>query len=102
MFVRLTFCKFAPEAINEVKRIYMKEIAPEVQKQKGNRAIRLMEPVDKADDFISLTEWSTKADADAYEASGLYKSLVGKLASFLTKDPVLRSYHAEDVLATVL
>ena len=34
MFVRLTFCKFLPEKINEAKRIFTKEIMPAVRKQK--------------------------------------------------------------------
>lgn len=98
MFVRLTFCKISPEAIAEVKKIYREDIVPAVQQQKGNLGILLLEPVDKADDFVSVSRWRTKADSDAYETAGLYKSLVGKLAGFLTKEPVLRTYEAEDVL----
>jgi|SRR5947209_5431132 len=97
MFVRLTSLKFSPESIAEVKRIYMQDVVPVVSKLKGNMGIVLLEPVDKADDFVSISRWNTKADADAYESDGLYKSMVGKVASFLTKEPVLRSYHAEDV-----
>lgn len=98
MFVRLTFCTFAPEAIAEVKRIYGQDIAPVVMQQKGNMGILLLEPLDKADDYVSVSRWSTRADADAYENAGLYKSLVGKLAGYLTKEPVLRCYEAEDAL----
>lgn len=97
MFVRLTFCKFSPESINDAIDVYNRDIAPVVRQQKGNISIRILEPVDKADDFVSITEWNTKADADAYEESGLYKSLVGKLANFFSKPPTLRSYNAQDV-----
>ena len=99
MFVRLTFCKFTPESINEALNIYKKEVVPVVSKQKGNIGIRMLEPVDKSDDFISVTEWSTQADADAYESSGLYKSMVGKIVDLVAKPPVLRSYHAQEVTA---
>lgn len=98
MFVRLTFCKFAPEALADVKRIYRQEIVPAVTEQKGNMGILLLEPVDKADDYVSVSRWRTKADAEAYEDTGMYKSLVGKVAGYFIKEPVLRSYEAEDVL----
>ena len=97
MFVRLTFLKFSPESIAEVRRIYRQKVVPVASQQKGNMGIVLLEPVDKADDYISVSRWRTKADAEAYESSGLYKSLVGKFADYLTKEPVLRSYEAEDV-----
>lgn len=100
MFVRLTFCKFAPDSIAEAKKIYTQDIAPVVSQQKGNMGILLLEPVDKADDFVSVSRWSSQADADAYERSGLYKILVGKLRDFFVKEPVLRSYEAEDVLVS--
>ena len=98
MFVRLTFCKFSPETIEEVKEIYRQEIVPVVREQKGNMGILLLEPIDKADDYVSVSRWRSKADAEDYENAGLYKALVGKLAGFWTKDPVLRSYEAEDVM----
>ena len=98
MIVRLTFCKFSPDSIDEVKAIYNRDIAPVARMQKGNLSIRFIEPVDKSDDFISISEWATKEDVDVYESSGVYKSLVGKLSDFLTKPVVLKSYTTEDVL----
>ena len=97
MFVRLTFCKFSPESISDALSMYKKEVVPVVSQQKGNIAVHMLEPVDKADDFISLTQWGTKADADAYESSGTYASLVGKLSDHLAKPPVLKSYETTDV-----
>lgn len=99
MLVRLTYCKFAPDSIDEVRKIYNEEIAPVARRQPGNVGIRIMEPVDKADDFISISEWATQADVDAYENSGLYKTLVNKLADFWVKSPVLKTYHVEEVMA---
>ena len=48
MFVRLTFCKFLPEKINEARKIFTEEIMPTVRKQKGLVNIRLFEPVTKS------------------------------------------------------
>ena len=99
MLVRLTFCKFIPDSIDEVRRIYNQDIAPVVRMQPGNIGIRIMEPIDKADDFISVSEWATQADVDVYESTGLYKTLVNKLADFLVKPPVLKSDQVEEVMA---
>ena len=98
MFVRLTFCKFAPESIEEARRIFMKDVVPVVRNQKGNINVRLLEPTELSDDFISITEWETQADANAYGHSGTYKQLVNLLNSYFTKAPVLKTYHAESVL----
>ena len=98
MFVRLTFVKFAPESVTEAKRIFRTEVVPVVRKQKGNIGIRLLEPGELSDDFISVTEWETQADADAYSASGTYKQLVDLLKGLYAKAPVLKTYHSEEIL----
>ena len=98
MIVRLTYCKFIPERIAEAKKIYTADVIPVVKKQKGNVSIRLLEPANKTDDYISVTEWKTKADADAYSSSGVYKDLVRKLEPFFTKQPELKTYVFEEVL----
>ena len=72
MIVRLTYCRFTPDSIDKVKAIYNRDIAPVARMQQGNLSIRFIEPVDK--------------------------SLVGKLADFLTKPAVLKTYTTEDVL----
>lgn len=98
MIIRFTFCKFLPERIVEAKRVYKEEIVPAVKKQKGNMGVRLLEPADKTDAYISVTEWKTKADADAYHTSGVYKNLVSKLEGFFVEQPELKTYSAEEVM----
>lgn len=97
MFVRLTFCKFLPEKVNEARKIFTEEIMPTVRKQKGLLNIRLMEPVEKTGDYISITEWATPQDADMYDNSGLYKKLVAKLEPFFTQKPLLKTYTVEEI-----
>lgn len=100
MHVRTTLVKFLPDYIEQAKKIYYEEIAPVVRQQRGNTGIWLLEPTDKAEDFISLTQWKSKADADAYDNSGLYKNLVKKLEDFISSTPVLKTYNAEEVKVT--
>ncbi|HEV7620318.1 MAG TPA: antibiotic biosynthesis monooxygenase [Flavisolibacter sp.] len=96
MYVCLTFCKFLPGSVREVRRIYNEEIAPILRKQKGNINALLMEPADKSDDFISITQWKTKHDADTYVFGGLYKRFLSKLEAYCTKAPALKTYYVEE------
>ena len=98
MILRFTYVNFLPERLQEAKRIYNEEIVPVIKRQKGNIDCKLLEPENKTDDYISMTIWETKADADEYESSGTYKELVNKLRKDFSKAPVLKVYSAENVL----
>ena len=78
--------------------MYANEIVPFVKKEKGNLDCRLLEPTDRSDNFISMTVWDNKEDADAYHSSGDYKKLVDKVKVFFTKDAVLKTYKTEGVM----
>lgn len=98
MYMRLTFCRFSPSTIQEAKRTYMEEIIPVLLQQKGIIDALLMEPTDQSDDFISITQWNSKADADAYVFSRTFHKLVTKLEGFLAKQPIVKTYTAEKVM----
>ncbi len=98
MYVRLTYLNFLPGKADEAKRIYNNELVPVVKQQKGNLDCRLLEPVDKTDDYISMTVWENKEDADTYHSSGVYKQLVDRVREFYAKDPVLKVYSAQSIL----
>ena len=98
MFVRLTYFGFKPEKLKELKKFYNEIAIPTLKQQKGNLECRLLEPVDKKEDYISMTTWEKKEDADAYHNSGVYKDLVDQVRPFFSKEPVLRVYETEDVM----
>ncbi len=98
MFVRMTYFGFKPEKLQELKKFYNEVAIPTLRKQKGNLDCRLLEPVDKNEDYISMTTWENKEDADAYHSKGVYKDLVDRVRPFFSKEPVLRVYQAQDVL----
>jgi heme-degrading monooxygenase HmoA len=98
MIVRLTYLNFIPENIVQAKAIYHDDVMPTVRKQKGNIDCRLLEPMDKSDEYISMTTWETMADADAYESSGIYRELVNKVKKDFSKAPVLKVYMSESIL----
>ncbi len=93
MFARLTFLRIQRERAEDVKKIFNDEIVPVVKSQKGNVGIWLLEPTNENDDFISLTEWMSKADSDTYENSGTYRTLVDKIKDMYTSKPVLKTYN---------
>jgi heme-degrading monooxygenase HmoA len=96
MIARLTFFGVHPQDVEELKKIYNEEIVPVIRAQKGNMGAWLLEPKDEADDYISLTEWLSSEDADAYESSGTYRTLVSKALSRFKSGPVLKTYSAVD------
>ena len=97
---RLTYFGIRANDVEDVKKIYNEECVPVIKKQKGNVGAWLLEPTNPDDDFISLTEWLSMADAEAYETSGTYKTLVDKLRSKFKGNPVLKTYTAAETKVT--
>ncbi len=95
MYVRLTTVKPHADKIAELVSIYNSEVVPQVKKAKGNIDIFLLEPAQKGDDYISITMWNSKADGDAYESSGQYKTMVDKVRHTFAAPPVLKTYEAK-------
>src|SRR5258705_10729265 len=79
MYVRLTFISFLPGRVEEAKTVYNGELAPAVKKQKVNLDCRLLEPVNAGDDYISMTVWETKQDADNYHTAVVSKKMVARV-----------------------
>jgi heme-degrading monooxygenase HmoA len=96
MLARLTFLKAQNADVEEFKRMYREEIVPVIRNQKGNLGAWLLEPVNEQDEFISLTEWITAADAEAYDSSGTYKELVAKVKDKFQGEAVLKVYNIAD------
>jgi heme-degrading monooxygenase HmoA len=98
MYVRLTYVNFLPGRAEEAKMIYNGELVPAIKKQKGNLDCRILEPVDNADDYISMTVWETKEDADAYHSTGIYKKMVERIKDLFSKEGILKVYSSENVM----
>ena len=100
MHVRLTYMKFLPGMAEQARKIYYENVVGTLKKQKGLLECKLLEPLDKSGDYISLTSWQSMEDAQAYEASGLYKELVDQVKDLYSQPPVLRSFNAKEVMQT--
>ena len=95
MWIRLAFAKIKPGSVDEFRKIWNAEIRPIIEKQNGFVDAMFLEPVSEEDDFISCTLWDSKADGDAYEASGTYKEMVGKIMHTLAAPPMVKSYEVK-------
>jgi len=93
MFARLTFIDILPERQDDLRKIFNEEIIPAVRAQKGNIGIWLLEPTDITNEYISLTEWISAADADLYDSSGTYRKLVDKVKAMYKSRPILKTYN---------
>ncbi len=62
---------------------------------------RTQKDIDSTDDFISLTEWISEAEANAYESSGAYRELVDKLKDKYKNKPVLKTYNVTETKIAV-
>jgi heme-degrading monooxygenase HmoA len=95
MWVRLTFAKIKPDSVDELRKIYNEELLPTIKAQKGFVDAMLLEPVNEEEDLISCTLWESKENGDAYETSGTYKEMVGKVANTFAGPPTLKSYEVK-------
>ena len=56
--------------------------------------VELLEPADESESFGVITIWSTRAAAEAYEASGTAGEVVSLVKEFFAGPPTLRSYES--------
>jgi heme-degrading monooxygenase HmoA len=96
MYARLTFIEIDPKDSKEVSSMYNTEIVPAIREFKGVKDVMLLEPTDSTGQFISITTWKSKADADEYENSGTYRRLVDKFKEKFISKPVLKTYNAQE------
>ncbi len=100
MFVRIVSAKIQEGKLDEFKKIYTEIIIPELKSVKGCRYVYLIESINEQDEFISLTIWDNKEDADKYESSGKFAELVNQIKHtfsqfYLWKMALEKSYNAK-------
>ena len=93
MYVRMTFFKVKDGKMDPLRDLYNKNVVTAHKNHKGIRFVHLLEGLDDRNEGISVTAWDTKADLDAYEASGDYERLRGLFNEMYNGVPSLRSYE---------
>jgi heme-degrading monooxygenase HmoA len=85
MYVRIVSHILQKEKIEEFRNIYSEKIIPSLQHTKGCQYAYLVESMHQTNEVISLSIWDSKADAEAYEKSGLFEQLLDELRPTFSK-----------------
>ena len=92
MYARAVNIQFQPGKIDEASRIVKDSIVPAMKGQKGFKGqLLLTQP--NTGKAISINLWETEADLTAFEASPLYKELMGKIAGIIAGPPTTERYE---------
>ena len=100
MYIRIVSMKIQEGKLNEFKELYHNKVIPTLKSTQGCRHVFLTQSVQEKNEFISVTIWDKKQDADAYEASGKFAELVSKLEEtfsqfYLWKMQLEKDYSAK-------
>jgi heme-degrading monooxygenase HmoA len=79
MFVRILSLVIQDNMVEEFKELYTKLIMPSLRNTKGCQYVFLTESVNAKNEFISVTIWKSKEDADEYEFEGQFQELTDKV-----------------------
>jgi quinol monooxygenase YgiN len=84
-YMRIVSPQVRPGQEGRLKHIYNNEILPVLRTVKGCRYASLVENIHNEGQFLSLTIWNKKDDADKYESSGLFARLRDKVRDTFTE-----------------
>jgi len=84
LYVRIVSHQVHSGMKDEFKRIYNNEVLPILTKVYGCRSAYLTENPEDEGKLFSISIWDTHADADKYEQSGLFDTLLNKLKPALS------------------
>lgn len=80
------------EQVKEFARIYMSEVLPELENERGFASARLMIEEDGRM-AVSLTVWNTREDCVKYHCSRAYRQFVAKTQHLLVGDFVVKLFR---------
>ena len=92
MYARVVNVQFLEGKLDEAKRIVNEDVVPALKKQKGFNSQLLLTQEDTRS-AISINLWETEADLTAFEASPIYREVLGKLSSVLAGPPNGEAYE---------
>jgi len=85
MYMRFLHLSVNPDAEKEFQQYYKTVIIPELQKMSGCKLVGLIKSGEESGDFISLTLWAEKSQAEDYEKGEVFQKLVAGVEKFLTE-----------------
>jgi heme-degrading monooxygenase HmoA len=73
LFMRMVTIPVQPDKEAEFKRIYEQEVHPQLLETRGCRYVFMVENMDRAAEWVCVTIWDRKEDADRYEEEGGFR-----------------------------
>jgi len=95
MWIRMGSFAVKPGEVERLKRTYNGVAVPKVRACPGNLGCLLLEPTIAGEAFSVITIWESRADAEAYEASGSAAEVVSLVRDCFAGPPTLASYLCE-------
>lgn len=83
MYLRFVKAAIRPERAADFAKHYEERIKPELERTPGCMFAALMTSGKEPPEAVSMTIWDTRHDAERYERSGVYKSLVDEVRPFI-------------------
>jgi quinol monooxygenase YgiN len=91
--VRLIFVKVSAADVSKAERLWKKECAPLMIKQKGCRSEELLKSIDVPGELISYAVWKNQKSIDRYLASAAHQEIKEHTRSLKTKHlPEVKAY----------
>jgi len=97
MYMRLVQAKFTPDSLPHIQKIYEDKIIPQLQKTQGCLCACLIHSEHDNNEGMSLTLWASQADAEAYDKSGLFLELLGKVKPHFSDSSEWKIQLSEDL-----
>jgi len=97
MFMRTVKMHVKPEELHEFKSAYKDQILTAFAKVKGCRYGALVQSAHNPEDCVSLTFWTSRTEAQAYEQSGEYERLVKILSPHFSVSSELQIRLTKDL-----
>jgi heme-degrading monooxygenase HmoA len=86
--------KVKPDKADEFRSVMRGRVYPKLRREKGVRRIYLLQPLEKTNEFVSLTLWNNEKDADDYE-SARYNEYLDTIKDLLDEDPSVTKFKIE-------
>ncbi len=94
-FARRVALKVKQEKLHEFLSVIRRNLGPGLAREKGLRRFFLIRSIENMNDFVALTLWNSKREADNYEKSGRYAKNLRTIKEMLEGDPALSEFHVE-------
>jgi quinol monooxygenase YgiN len=93
-FVRVGLFKAKEGSADDLCRTYSAQAIPVIRAAQGNVGALLLRPHEAENDFLAITIWSRRQDAERYDQSGQAQQMVNTIRHMFAAPPRLMTYDA--------